>query len=1233
MRKYPLRHLSIRVPWHDSGWSGMVCSSPHLNGACVKLKRIAADKQDEQELPLAGRSLEELPPDEWPCCVDERATFMAPFALDTVKRHALATKSPKHYGHFRPTTQRLPAYAAGIVPFRWMMKENLEAYGEGFDLGVDLSREPELGYESAWVHEAENQKALLNGFASHLAAESSNCLFYAKHVPFVEGTGRILIGCGRVLEIGGLIEYDRAGEGMRGMVWERPIQHSIRPNGKDGFLMPYQELAKRAEEDPTLDLTPYIAHAPSEHWDEFSYGSELVTHDGCISALLSMEGALTRIQEDLGIPTEQPCAWIHDELVRLWKVRGPFPGLGAVLRAFGLTRGVFVGHALQERAGENVDPWPQVDAAFRDPAGTLPQELRSGIKELSGIWKKLPEERRTFLKLLSRFELTVEQAQSMYEVDARHKKGWAGLDSDFLKNPYRLYECSRHSEEGLPLQTVDRGVFPDDTVRRSHPLPEPSQCESNLDARRVRAFAIQALEDAALQGHTLLEAGGLGEAIRVLAKRPECPVTRDILVGTFEGSRAEIVPVEPTGAPAFQLTRYEEIRNVVRKNVEGRVNGPRHAVPCDWMELLGAKFGLMSGDPDEAKARKEKALALTELAQARFSVLAGPAGAGKTTVLGILCAQRQIRQEGLLLLAPTGKARVRMQQLAEGAGVSAQTIAQFLNRCGRYDGHTGRYFLNRERQKTTGFGTVIVDEASMLTEDMLGALLDALEGVKRLILVGDPAQLPPIGAGRPFVDIIAKLRPENYESIFPRVATGYAELTIERRQIGEDRPDLCLARWFSNTPPGPGDDEIFNAGDNEHDTLRFIQWDKPEDFQAKLMQVLADELKLENPEDQRGFNAALGSTTGEGYQYFNATRNGSVGSVQAAEAWQILSPLRGGPVGVGDVNRKIHERFRTGFMDLATKPWKRSIPKPMGAERIVYGDKVINLSNHGRDGWHADRREKVEGYLANGEIGVAVGQWDTGKNPRNLNIEFTSQAGLTYGFKSWDFTDEGNAALELAYALTIHKAQGSQFGLVILVLPEGHPILSRELIYTALTRHQQRVVIMHQGQRAQLREFAAQHRSETARRRTNLLAACAMVEVQHPKGTLDMQRNLIHRSSHGLAVQSKSELVILEALLSAGIRPHYELALTLGGQTRWPDFTIEDDISGRTIYWEHLGMLDRADYRKRWERKLAWYRTHGILPVEEAPHSSKVLVTTQDTPDCGLDMGRVKQLIAEVCGG
>ena len=1230
MSDFPLRHVSVRVPWHDSEWSGVVCAAPHLNGACVKLKGIAASKNDEKEGALAGQRIDELPIEQWPACVNERGMFMAPMEMEPVKRHALASQNAKNYGHFRPTPQRYPAFSAGVVPFLWLMRANLEYFAEALDLDVDPDREPDLGYESNWVHDAQNQTALLEAFAGHLREEDSLSLFYAKHVPFVEGTGRILVGAGRIKQIGKIIEYKREGEGPAGMVWERPIQHSIRPKGDDGFLMPYRELLSLAQQDASLDLERFTAKAPEEHWDEFSYGSELVTHDGAIAALLSMETVLLRMHEELGIATDWQREWIHTELVRLWKVRGPFPGLGAVMTAFGISRGVFVAHALQDKAGDNADPWPLVDAAFADQKSILPQPLRADVKELAPTWKGLKPERRNYLKLISRFELTVQQAVALYEASSRTEQGWGGLDKDILANPYLIYELSRHDPEGIRLLTVDRGVFPDDVVRLKHPLEEPSRLESAVDLRRIRAFGIAALEQAAAGGHTLLTPGKAVEAIRAFPVRPECHVTGDMLEARLAEMAPEVLPVPMQNETGLQLQRYKTIGDLVRKQLLGRLGGQRHTVNVDWKQALTAKLGEPIDDEDK-RAHSEKIAGLKELAEARFSVLAGPAGAGKTTVLGILCAQPEIAADAILLLAPTGKARVRMQELAGGQAARAFTIAQFLNQNGRYDGRSGRYVLS-DRPKAKGYGTVIVDESSMLTEDMLGALLDALQGVKRFIFVGDPAQLPPIGAGRPFVDIISKLRPGNYESIFPRVAPSYAELTIERRQVGAERPDLRLARWFSMAPPTAGEDDIFVAGDDEHKTIRFVQWNSPEDFQQKFLGVLVDELQLSGPDDQRGFNLKMGAVSQGEYDYFNSTKNGEIGSVIAVEQWQVLSPLRGMPFGVGDINRLIHDKYRAGFVKLATG-FPRSIPKPMGAERIVYGDKVINLSNHKRDGKKVYPQEGALGYLANGEIGIAVGKWKTRGFPKVLNVEFSSQKGFSYGFYGSDFRDEGDAAMELAYALTIHKAQGSQFRLVIVVLPEGHPILSRELIYTALTRHQDRVVIMHQGPRTMLKDYASPQRSEIARRMTNLMTECKMIEIPQAKGSIFLQQGLIHLTSKGVAVRSMSELAIAEALTKADVPYEYEKSLTLGGSTRYPDFTIEDEISGRTIYWEHLGMLENEGYRKSWEKKLAWYKVNNVLPEEEGGGSNGMLVTSVGSGMTGFDLSTINATISRLFGG
>ena len=93
--------------------------------------------------------------------------------------------------------------------------------------------------------------------------------------------------------------------------------------------------------------------------------------------------------------------------------------------------------------------------------------------------------------------------------------------------------------------------------------------------------------------------------------------------------------------------------------------------------------------------------------------------------------------------------------------------------------------------------------------------------------------------------------------------------------------------------------------------------------------------------------------------------------------------------------------------------------------------------------------------------------------------------------------EEREATLELAYALTVHKAQGSQFGIVILVLPNPCRLLSRELLYTALTIQEERIVVLHQGVISDLKKYASEGYCEAAKRYTNLFEAPSIVGVQN----------------------------------------------------------------------------------------------------------------------------------------
>ena len=255
--------------------------------------------------------------------------------------------------------------------------------------------------------------------------------------------------------------------------------------------------------------------------------------------------------------------------------------------------------------------------------------------------------------------------------------------------------------------------------------------------------------------------------------------------------------------------------------------------------------------------------------------------------------------------------------------------------------------------------------------------------------------------------------------------------------------------------------------------------------------MLVEELKLKGPDDIASFDASLGGTQWNDISFFNAWngKEHTKGAAGIAESWQILSPVRTAPHGVPALNRLIHRQFRTRQVDASRQQRNRKYTKPMGTEDIVYGDKVINLINTDPSLYFFKHRKpfpyKDDAYIANGEIGMAVGYfWRKGAPDLRwkLEVEFSSQPGFKYAFTSRDFGEEGNPVLELAYALTVHKAQGSEFGTVLLVLPNPCRLLSRELLYTALTRQTERVVILHQGPRAELRKFSSDDRSETARR-------------------------------------------------------------------------------------------------------------------------------------------------------
>lgn len=1260
---YPLRHISIRVPWHDSGWAGTVCSRPKHNTACLKLINIAESKNESVEQVDAGQSLKDMAPEHFPPCVKERGTFMAPFPLDRFHEHPYAKTSPETHSHFKPTRLHYPAYAAAALPFRWMMKPVVfgdKKKGESglvnaYPLEVDTACEPKLKFDTHWIQDHRNHRALLEGFWNHVQPEESLVFFYAKQVPLVEDTGRrVLIGAGRVLKLGPLTEYDYAGspaDKIRSLLWERMVIHSIRPGFKDGFLLPYQEALEKSDDGRTFDPAEVVAFAPEDRFTEFSFATEHVSHDAAIGALLSCRAALLRAAELFNFAIADQERWIDQQLGHLWKKRGPFPGLGAVLGATGVPMANFVAQALVDKVGEDGNPWAVWQSALADPRKHLPADLARRLDTtIAKAWQRLPTERRQFLELLSRIDLSAAQADVLAIPETRAEFGITAVDADYLRNPYLVYETTRLMPVPVDIGTVDRGIFPTTFVRERYPLPETSAVQTAVDGRRLRALTIRELETATTRGDTLAPQAAVITSLRKRAPEKDeqhTPVTADLLaVVEDEQFAGEVRLVEMAdGARAYQLERLAQAGELVRSTIEKRAQAHPHNLQADWRAELDHQLGTLPKDKDERakeeRARQEKAAALSELAARRFCVLIGPAGTGKTTLLSVLCRDPALHDGGILMLAPTGKARVRMEDVARRAGIQnlhAYTLAQFLSksRPARYESATGRYRLTGQPGEKVA-RTVIVDECSMLTEEMAAALLEALSGVHRLILVGDPRQLPPIGAGRPFADIIARLRPDDIETRFPRVGPGYAELTVPRRQGAGEREDLQLAAWFGGGVLSPGEDQVFEilAGKRKSDTIHFVQWDTPDELETLLPTTLAAALKFDpKQEEWQAFACSLGGNLDDnGSAWFNAKWGDKYpGSGGAAEHWQLLSPVRQKPWGVDPLNRAIHLRYKGHQIEKARNPGKyRSIPAPMGDHQIIYGDKVINNRN-----WSVWKKRiypepASAGYLANGEIGVVVGHRRTQKRnwyPDTLEIEFSTQVGYVFKFWDSDFDEDGDANLELAYALTVHKAQGSEFDVVFLVLPRATQMLTRELLYTALTRQKQKVIVLHQGSATDLQRLSGERYSATATRLTNLFGAPRPVAV----GDTFLEERLIHRTSRGEAVRAKSEVIIANLLHTKKIDYHYEHPLELGGVVKYPDFTIEDDAAGITYYWEHCGMLHDPAYRRRWEEKLAWYREQGVLPFDEGGGPKGTLIVTRDQPDGGIDSAGIEAMIARIRG-
>ena len=377
---------------------------------------------------------------------------------------------------------------------------------------------------------------------------------------------------------------------------------------------------------------------------------------------------------------------------------------------------------------------------------------------------------------------------------------------------------------------------------------------------------------------------------------------------------------------AYQLARLADARRLISRQVNRRRGAARLQVTADWRRLIdealrdGDSGTSPADDGEEELARQEKAAALEMLATSRFSVLVGAAGTGKTTLLRALASIPEVAGGGLLLLAPTGKARVRMQDvIGPTTGATAQTLAQLLIKDRRYDPDTGRYQRSDRRPGQLGPDR---DRRRVLDAHRGGARRPA--GRDRGLRPAHPGRRPAAAPAYRRGQAIRRHRPAPPDPVRaarlpPGRAASYAELTIPRRHSdtapGGERADLLLAEWFAGGEPEPGRRrDMGPARPGTRTCRRYPSGSgppRPNWTSCCAAPSPTPSRRCRRPTIPSVSSCPTAEPRPATHMYFN------VGAAARAENWQVLSPVRASAGGVNEINRMLQRSYRASMLSLA----------------------------------------------------------------------------------------------------------------------------------------------------------------------------------------------------------------------------------------------------------------------------------------------------------------------------
>lgn len=1210
-----IRHLSIRVPWHDTAWNGKTCKNPEKNMYCNILKNIGEKRRnclECKELDINDEST-------YPPCIKENVSILKSIDIPVTIEYQYSF-SKEIGNHFKKTKIDFEKYSSSVIPFRWMMRNETGQYNFNDIKGLDHNKEDKLekkaGYlNTSWWQCKDNQKILMDTFYNYIAAESSLCFFYSKNAPFIEDTKgrRIIIGIGKITGLGDIIEYDYEpsdhdidSNGLnRALIWNRTVYHSIREDNNDGFIFPYHELLDYSNKNKgeSIDFEKCTLFSDAEMFENFSYVSEHVYNDQVLDLLYKAINVLDEIEKVLVKDYSKQKKWIEKQIKNVWKIRGIYPSFGEVLKSLDIENAYEIERKIYDESknDESIDYWDY----FKEHINDFSIE-KSRIKKI----EKMPEDNKNFYYLISRMSLSEECINSLKNISDDEKKY-------IINNPYILY-----TNYGINIFTIDKAIFIDDNLKnidkKNHGIVFEDYDDKN-NYMRVTAFIVYIMYEQLYNfGHTVLPLEMVLKEVNNISMENKINIdTDDINVikdeDYFKENILIIESIDDNGKKkiSLQLKYYNTIKNIIEETVNNRINEKNKV---DEQSVISE---LDNYTIDNNKLSDNQKKSIKHLALNKFSALTGSAGTGKTHVIKALCSLSEINKESIMILTPTGKARTLLQNVDNA---QTKTIAGFLSKYERYDFDNAYFSIKEKYESKTPYKTVIIDETSMVSETMLAAIFEVVgSNAERIILVGDHCQLPPIEEGKPFYDIIKYLEENKLNNNLLILKENY------RQKKGSESIEYALKFREEDEE---NEEEIIDNPNKEND-IEFIEWNDEEELEKKILEVLG-KISINNDDKIyiNDYNTLLRS--------FGALENGNYVTFQNAKithnSWQILTPFRErNYVGCKPINSVIHNKF---FVDELKKKYKDNygrrlqlLPTPRGEEQILYGDKVINLNNQNRELFGYNKENKKEKkFIANGDIGIITGRLDKEKLKENdyFIINFESANGF-FKFDSKDFPEDENSMIELAYALTVHKAQGSGFGTTIVIIPNiSSNLVSREMIYTALTRHKNKVYVLHQNLKAELDKYQEDRYSMIIRRMNNLFTANPLFEY-YEKYNSYFDKNKIHITSNGEFVRSKSEVIIADSLSKNGISYEYEKELKLGNRRFIPDFTIEKD--GKVYIWEHLGMMDNKEYKAKWEDKKSVYYSNGIKDADSLENAKYYLITTEESSTSGINSKAINDMI------